>query len=1079
MAPQTIVTARDRAATISPTILRSVVRFRRVVLLAAILGAVIGAGLSLIASPVYAGKAGIVLQPLPASLTPGAANKLNSIQYVSSQVALLQSAQVASDAASIVNQKFPDSHMTQQTMQGATSVKLPTGTGAGNSTTTVVVTLPQADIAAAAANAVIAGYLKEVKNQVKAEAKQSTSAINTEIQSVTSQINAIPASGTKTPTSTSVPNTTPTTSHPTATTSHVGTTTTHPQPTTTTHAHTTTTHTATTTAFDGSAQAVLGTSSPDASPAAELVADSTTTTAATSAASGATTTTGAGNATTAGGSSTTVAGGTGSTTTTASPQQQAANNDAQRAALQSTLSSLTRSLSQVQVNEQLNLSFLPQIYPATVAQAPANQHFLRNFLIGLLAGLLIGVVAAYALSLSRRRFDGQEDPQRFYGAALVAAVPAFEVPMWLPGGLTVLTDPSEEAAEAYREIATTLRSLRGEADGLLVAVTAADQGAGVTTTVANVGLLLAEMGERVLVVDADPLFSGLTQLLVEPSRERGLPQRPPGLSEVLRGHEIADAIQPCAQNPDLFVMPTGRDTNMAVHRWRSETMRSTLETLNRQFEIVLIDTPPLGTSSFGMDVAAAAGDVLLVIPHHDRVDRHEEIARRLPLVGATVLGYVYNGVPAKVTYAPYYPALPPDPQPYPRDMALGGPAGPSRWTTSSSSGHAAEAAAERSSIALIPRDEDARVIVDLVERATEIDAASGPGAGVVIDADSALAVASLADAGRQHGASPEALDDAEPPRSTEENPVVQYATAAGDPAEPQGSLRRDTAQVPIIADNTGVVQVRDTAEVPLVHDDTAIIPAVRHRTSRTEQPDTAPGEDLSSGAVVTPPPTSDSAPKAAPDAAELIRPRFLGFPPSDRPLPAPVIASASILIDRESLAPSDPPQDQDPAPTDGLDPSAPPPFVGDLAPAPPAAESVDSSADLPESTLHAGASGVQEDDPTPSAIHPAAPVPSAVSLNPDPTFGTSAGDDRGDPAPPTAPGDEPAASPEAEGRPEPLSARPPAVFAPEASGEPEPQVSPPSIPPGWLPDPFGSPDTLRYWDGQAWTDHFATREPSL
>ena len=38
-----------------------------------------------------------------------------------------------------------------------------------------------------------------------------------------------------------------------------------------------------------------------------------------------------------------------------------------------------------------------------------------------------------------------------------------------------------------------------------------------------------------------------------------------------------------------------------------------------------------------------------------------------------------------------------------------------------------------------------------------------------------------------------------------------------------------------------------------------------------------------------------------------------------------------------------------------------------------------------------------------------------------------------------------------------------------------PAAPPAGTPPGWLPDPSGAPDTLRYWDGNAWTPHFAQR----
>lgn len=50
--------------------------------------------------------------------------------------------------------------------------------------------------------------------------------------------------------------------------------------------------------------------------------------------------------------------------------------------------------------------------------------------------------------------------------------------------------------------------------------------------------------------------------------------------------------------------------------------------------------------------------------------------------------------------------------------------------------------------------------------------------------------------------------------------------------------------------------------------------------------------------------------------------------------------------------------------------------------------------------------------------------------------------------------------------------------APEAPDTTEPPVAralPTGTPAGWLPDPSGAPDTLRYWDGSAWTEHVATR----
>jgi len=94
-----------------------------------------------------------------------------------------------------------------------------------------------------------------------------------------------------------------------------------------------------------------------------------------------------------------------------------------------------------------------------------------------------------------------------------------------------------------------------------------------------------------------------------------------------------------------------------MHRWRPRTMRSAFEEAAERFEMVLVDDPPVGSSSYGLDVAAAAEHVIIVVPHHDTVQKHNEIPSRLAVAGVRLLGYVYNGVPASPHFVPYVPVL--------------------------------------------------------------------------------------------------------------------------------------------------------------------------------------------------------------------------------------------------------------------------------------------------------------------------------------------------------------------------------------------------------------------------------------
>jgi Mrp family chromosome partitioning ATPase len=648
----------DRKAMIGPTIVGSIRRFRRIVVFTTVVALVCGLFWVLISPSKYAGKAGIVIAPLPASLSTGSGTThVTPATYNGQQIALIESPTVASGAAHIVNALFPNARLTGPQVQAATTVKAPVpGTATSNGAATqVIVTLGSPTFAAAAANAVIKSYLAQTKAVVREQAGNSIAALQSAIARTTSQIDglAVPSgtsgtSGGRQPTTISPRRINTTTTRPphATTTRPPHATTTRPPRTTTTRAPATTTTAPTTT----SAAAELRSKDGDQ---VQLASFDT-------AGGGATfrlTATTASTTTTSPATTTTTSPATTTTTSTTSSSGTNANIVSQRAALQTTLANLNRSKAQIQVNKAVDLAFEPTTVRATIPTRASNGNWFRTILIFSAVGFLVGILTAFVLASSRRRFENATDPESLYGAALITTVPAFELPAWSRVALPVLTDPTDEAAEAYRILATVLRARRGDSDCLVAAFSAADLGAGTTTTVANCGLALAEMGERVLVIDGDPLGRGLTQALVENASPDGLGLAPMGLSELLEGFTLAETTVPAVGNPDLMVVPSGRNTDMAVHRWRTATLRGALEQMSDHFDVVLIDTPPMGTSSFSMDLSSIAEHLVLVVPHYDFVDLHESIARRLPIIGIELLGYVYNGALSNIRFAPYFPIL--------------------------------------------------------------------------------------------------------------------------------------------------------------------------------------------------------------------------------------------------------------------------------------------------------------------------------------------------------------------------------------------------------------------------------------
>ena len=209
--------------------------------------------------------------------------------------------------------------------------------------------------------------------------------------------------------------------------------------------------------------------------------------------------------------------------------------------------------------------------------------------------------------------------------------------------------------EAFRNLRTGLIwSDGGEALRTLV-VTSAAPGEGKTMTAANLAVTLAYDGLRVLLVDCDirrPRIHGLFQL-----------PRAPGLMELLRASSDPDAPQPRAirETPisRLSVLTCGALPVNAANLLSGTRMRVLLRELQEQFDIIVLDTPPVLATADACIVASLTDGVLLVV-RAGTTDKNaaQRAYQQLSNVGARVVGTVLNDPGGEVAkegdyYYPY------------------------------------------------------------------------------------------------------------------------------------------------------------------------------------------------------------------------------------------------------------------------------------------------------------------------------------------------------------------------------------------------------------------------------------------
>ena len=286
------------------------------------------------------------------------------------------------------------------------------------------------------------------------------------------------------------------------------------------------------------------------------------------------------------------------------------------------------------------------IEPADVPLFPAFPNKLLNAILGLIGGLFGGL----ALVLLRRRTETIRQPGDTRIALhtqelgvipsargerkLLKSSGAFAVERLVSHAGTSVVGESFRAARASLIFA----SERSGSSVFLVSSLAS--GEGKTTVVSNLGLSLAEVGKRVILVDADQSRPRLHSIF---GVTNGF-----GLADVLKDDRELEDIPSSAfiyKTPEegLFILPSGHGTPGSSRLLYSSRMAALLDRLKREFEMVLVDTPPLMLLSDARVLGRLTDGVILVFQAgKTTLESAQAVHQRLSEDNISVIGTILN-----------------------------------------------------------------------------------------------------------------------------------------------------------------------------------------------------------------------------------------------------------------------------------------------------------------------------------------------------------------------------------------------------------------------------------------------------
>ncbi len=278
------------------------------------------------------------------------------------------------------------------------------------------------------------------------------------------------------------------------------------------------------------------------------------------------------------------------------------------------------------------------IDPPSLATKPKWPDASKTLLISFIFGLCLAALVIYLVEYFDDVIKGVGTLPKDLGCPFLGQLPFTHVSD-LP---TVYQEPGAEYSEAIHTIRTNLSFLSLAGNKKLLLITSSTKDEGKSTIAVNLAIAYAQSGKRVLLIDADIRNPSLYKYLARPRDSVGIS------NTLINEIDFYDVVQKSILGIIGFdYLPGGDIPPNPIQLLESDKMRELLETSQHIYDLVILDTPPIGFFSDALLLSRYA-DVVALVSRYNRTSRKELLASTelLKKANITALGVILNGVPA-------------------------------------------------------------------------------------------------------------------------------------------------------------------------------------------------------------------------------------------------------------------------------------------------------------------------------------------------------------------------------------------------------------------------------------------------
>ena len=302
---------------------------------------------------------------------------------------------------------------------------------------------------------------------------------------------------------------------------------------------------------------------------------------------------------------------------------------------------LMRYYKETQVSEAGTVSNVRVVDRAGTSKAPIKPKKRLNLILGTVFGIILGIGGAFVADYVGASIKTPKDIRIHVNLPVFGSIPKVSKPNLMEHSR------NSPIAEAYRTIRTNIGFANPDCPAKTILVTSSVPREGKSTIASNLGIIMTQLGKKVLLVDADLRKPALAKVFgVENDK---------GVTDILIKKVDWSSVISSTKIENLNLLASGKIPPNPSELLGSQQMDALIKQLNESFDYIIFDAPPVISVTDAVILSSKLDGILLVV----EANRTNKLAlshakENFERVNAKILGVILNKVPSG--YAPYgYP----------------------------------------------------------------------------------------------------------------------------------------------------------------------------------------------------------------------------------------------------------------------------------------------------------------------------------------------------------------------------------------------------------------------------------------